>query len=112
MEGLGFQHPPCSEPSIRLLARDVHYDVAQREEQTRGQGFSEEVREIVCAAHEGHRELERLQLFAYKEVTTVDMLRPRVVLRVVGQVDGRFFSRCTAVAPSAPSPSSCRRARK
>eukprot|EP00965_Chrysotila_dentata_P009155 297847-Pleurochrysis_carterae.AAC.1 len=32
IERLGFQQPPVSEPSIRLLPRDVHYHVTQREE--------------------------------------------------------------------------------
>eukprot|EP00965_Chrysotila_dentata_P142521 4711412-Pleurochrysis_carterae.AAC.1 len=88
---LGFQHPPVLGTEHSILTRDVHNDVAQRKEQTRGQWLREEVSEIVLVAHEGDRELKLLDLFSQKEVPAMDVLGPRVVLRVVRKVDCRLI---------------------
>eukprot|EP00965_Chrysotila_dentata_P012328 405247-Pleurochrysis_carterae.AAC.2 len=70
--------------------RDVHDNVAQKEKQTRRERFREEVREVVGAAEEGHRELELLHLFADEEMPTMNVLGARMVLRVVGEVNRRL----------------------
>ena len=82
--------PPRARNRAFTLASDVHYDVAEREKQTRRQGLCEKIRKIVFTPHVGDRELEIFHFFTYEEVATMDVLGTRVMLRVVRQVDGRL----------------------
>mgnify|MGYP006131869351 CR=1 FL=1 len=68
----------------------VHDLVAHAKEVLTHQRLSEEVRDVICRGHEGDTETPVLHALADEVVTPVDVLRPRVVFGVVGQVDSRL----------------------
>ena len=69
--------------------RDVHDLVAHIEEMLTHQGLGEEVGNVFGGWHEGYTDLTFLDAFSDKEVTTVNVLSLRVMLRVVREIDGR-----------------------
>ena len=66
--------------------RDVHDAITHREEHTRSQGFSEEVSEIIGGIDVGDSNVESFDHLAHEEVTTVNVLRALVQLRIVREV--------------------------
>ena len=66
--------------------RNVHDDVAQSEEGLGVERLREEVGQVVVRGDEGHTQLVLLDALAHVEVSTSDVLRLRMVLRVVREV--------------------------
>eukprot|EP00965_Chrysotila_dentata_P174580 5763150-Pleurochrysis_carterae.AAC.1 len=61
---------------------DVHDLVAKRKKQTRCQGLGEEVSQVVGAAHEGYRNVVRLNAFSHEEMSAINVLGALVVFGV------------------------------
>ena len=68
----------------------VHDPITHGEEDTRWQGLREEVRQVVSGADERHVHLQVLDELANEEVPPSDVFGTLVMLRVVGQIDGRL----------------------
>ena len=64
----------------------IHDYVTHGEESFVAQWLCEEVGEIICGSHEGHDDSEVFDLFAYEEMTPVDILCARMVLWVVREI--------------------------
>ena len=71
-------------------ARHIHNFVTKVEESLAGQGLGEEIGHVVLGGHERHTELTIFDALADEVMSPLDMLRLRVVLRVVGKIDGRL----------------------
>ena len=69
----------------------VHHSVAHTEEVLPHQWLSEEVGDVLGRRHEGNTEATVFYAFTNEIMTAVDMLRARVVLGVIRQVDSRFI---------------------
>eukprot|EP00965_Chrysotila_dentata_P037325 1241896-Pleurochrysis_carterae.AAC.1 len=61
----GFQHPSVRVTTEHFSAGAVHDNVSQREESTKRQRLSEEIRHIFGAPHEGHGCFVGLDLLAH-----------------------------------------------
>ena len=72
------------------LTHNIPDPISHGEESARVEGLREEVGEVVRRGDEGHRDLMLLDKLANVVVTTLDVLRPLVVLRVVSDVDRRL----------------------
>ena len=68
----------------------VHNLVPHVEEVLTHEGLREEVSDVVGCRHERNSNFALFDTFPNKEVTPLDMLNPRVMFRVVGQVDRRL----------------------
>ena len=77
-------------PPWPITHTHVHDTITHGEEHTSTKRFGEEVSEIVDGAHERTPNLVIFHQLAHEEVTTLDVLHPTVVLRVVGHIDGRL----------------------
>ena len=67
---------------------DVHDFVAHAEKLLTHQWLGEEVGDVVSCRHERNTNLTFLDTFPDEEMTTLDVLYPRVMLWVISQVDG------------------------
>eukprot|EP00965_Chrysotila_dentata_P210022 6185636-Pleurochrysis_carterae.AAC.2 len=54
----------------------------------RQQGLEDEIGHVLRALHEGDGDVEKLDALAREEVPAIDVLRSRVMFRIVGQVYG------------------------
>ena len=68
--------------------RNVHDLVAHVKEMLTHQRLGEEVGNVLGGWYEGYTDLTFLDAFSDKEVTTVNVLSLRVMLRVVREIDG------------------------
>ena len=66
-----------------MAPRFVHHYGAQRMKARRWQLLGEHVRNIIVRAHVRDSKLHRLDHISYVEMSTRDVLRPFVVLRVI-----------------------------
>ena len=78
---------------VANLRRDVHELVTHGEEMLGIEGLGEEVRQVVACGDIRHDDVEVLDALADEEVTTLDMLHARVVLRVVRGGNGSLVVR-------------------
>ena len=69
--------------------RNVHHSVAHAEEVLAHERLCEEVSDVLGSGHEGNSQPTVLHAFADKVMPTIDVLRTRVVFRIVSQVDSR-----------------------
>ena len=79
---------PCE--CYECVFRYIHDDVAESEERRGEKGFSKEVRYVVHGGHEGDTNTMFFDKFTNEEVTSIYMLHTSVMLRIIGNVNGRL----------------------
>ena len=80
------QHPPVLEGRESISGSDIHDHISHGKESFSPERFRKEIREVIHSPHERYNDRQVLHFLADVKVAPVDVLRARVVLRIVGQV--------------------------